>query len=327
MLRRSRGFTLIELLVVIAIIGVLIALLLPAIQQAREAARRSQCSNQLKQLGVAVANYEESYRQIPPGHVWQGIGNAPENGRDANWGASWLLRILPFVDQESLYDSYNQNLIARHLANTTTNLTKINTLICPSHTAIRQNLTQDFDGFAKGTYAGNFGANFQLAIADFGNSQYRGPFSAVMQYGATLPQISDGTSKTILASEIKVAESTGDGRGAWNWVAGPSFCGNGSRPVGLRLTPNKAGEATVGATGPVGELDEPPYSWNALIPPASRVDNPGANSIQGAQSYHAGGVNAVFFDGVVKFINNSVDEEVWLDALAIQDGGTLGELD
>src|SRR5688500_15342959 len=100
MKRKQRfGFTLIELLVVIAIIAVLIALLLPAVQQAREAARRSQCKNNLKQIGLALHNYEEIHKMLPPGAIWQGASGtpAPENGRDANWGATWVTMLLPTI--------------------------------------------------------------------------------------------------------------------------------------------------------------------------------------------------------------------------------------
>jgi prepilin-type N-terminal cleavage/methylation domain-containing protein len=92
---KRRGFTLIELLVVIAIIAILIALLLPAVQQAREAARRTQCRNNLKQLGLALHNYHDNYQMFPPGNVSSSVGG---------WGASWYMRILPFVDQAPLYN-------------------------------------------------------------------------------------------------------------------------------------------------------------------------------------------------------------------------------
>src|SRR5204863_456289 len=96
--RRKAGFTLIELLVVIAIIGVLIALLLPAVQQAREAARRTQCRNNLKQLGLALHNYENVFNRLPPGGT-RPAGSAITNGSNNNWGTNWITRILPYFDQ------------------------------------------------------------------------------------------------------------------------------------------------------------------------------------------------------------------------------------
>ncbi len=99
--RQARGFTLIELLVVIAIIAILISLLLPAVQQAREAARRSQCRNNMKQIGLAMHNYESTHGVFPSGRL--------ERPGDTKW-VSWGVMILPYVDQAPLYNQYNQNL-------------------------------------------------------------------------------------------------------------------------------------------------------------------------------------------------------------------------
>src|SRR5690606_23201980 len=98
--RRSRGFTLIELLVVIAIIAILIALLLPAVQQAREAARRTQCRNNLKQMAIAMHNYHDSHRAFPPGCMHSAV---PRSGSGHSFGPSFYGMILPFIDQAPLY--------------------------------------------------------------------------------------------------------------------------------------------------------------------------------------------------------------------------------
>ena len=101
--RARRGFTLVELLVVIAIIGILVALLLPAVQAAREAARRTQCTNNLKQLGLAVHNYENTNKELPPG------GLTPTGG---SYGHSWWVRILPYIEQGNVYDKFDQRKAA-----------------------------------------------------------------------------------------------------------------------------------------------------------------------------------------------------------------------
>jgi prepilin-type N-terminal cleavage/methylation domain-containing protein len=108
---RRRAFTLIELLVVIAIIAILVALLLPAVQQAREAARRAQCKNNLKQIGIGIANYEETHKVLPPGQIHNGRGNAADTHvaqRDVLNHTAWLL-LLPFLDQEPLFNEIDFN--------------------------------------------------------------------------------------------------------------------------------------------------------------------------------------------------------------------------
>lgn len=123
---RSRGFTLIELLVVISIIGILIALLLPAVQSAREAALRLQCSNNLRQIALAVANYEVSFRTLPPGNITEG----PCCGTKS--GATWTLSILPQLEQQALFDRYNFKAFNEDAPNKTVRETFMAAYVCPS---------------------------------------------------------------------------------------------------------------------------------------------------------------------------------------------------
>jgi prepilin-type N-terminal cleavage/methylation domain-containing protein/prepilin-type processing-associated H-X9-DG protein len=126
--QRLRGFTLIELLVVIAIISLLIALLLPAVQAAREAARRSQCVNNLKQIGLALANYEQAMKFLPPGY----ISNFDASGNDTGPGWGWATMLLPQLEQPALFNSINFNLAIEVPANQTSRLVLINSFLCPS---------------------------------------------------------------------------------------------------------------------------------------------------------------------------------------------------
>src|SRR5262245_11458998 len=128
-----RAFTLIELLVVIAIIAVLIALLLPAVQSAREAARRAQCTNNLKQLGLAVHNYVSSQNVLPPEDMWMAATmSSPGNG-SWGWNASWPVMLLPSLEQQPLYNAFNVSWTPDYVVNqTTVAFNALAVLLCPS---------------------------------------------------------------------------------------------------------------------------------------------------------------------------------------------------
>ncbi|MFG0240562.1 MAG: DUF1559 domain-containing protein [Gimesia chilikensis] len=317
-MQTRRGFTLIELLVVIAIIAILIALLLPAVQQAREAARRSTCKNNLKQLGLAMHNYHDTHRTFPPGAVWYGIGSAPENGRDANWGTTWVVQILPFMDQANLYNNYNMSLNARSANASSTDSVlraKIPSLICPSQPGVdRSNLSQDFNGFSKITYAASVGAGSTLTRSDYTNPNRRGFFSAVAQNGAKIRDVTDGSSNSIMLSEIVVGISSGDDKGAWGWCTGALFSGRNSNGI---LTPN----AKV--------LDRTPYASNNTSDKnfnrRNSPDDINAGSGQAARSFHVGGVHATMGDGAVRFLSENIDQNTYLNLLSISDGNVIGE--
>ncbi|MFI4875447.1 MAG: DUF1559 domain-containing protein [Blastopirellula sp. JB062] len=179
------GFTLVELLVVIAIIGVLIALLLPAVQQAREAARRMQCTNNLKQLGLAVHNYHDTFRVIPPSEIWK-------SGRSTNWGSGVLM--LPFLEQSSLHDELNpmgdavpevddQPLLA----------TRVDAFICPSCPGDDTNFA--FNGFGKSNYLPSQGVFW----AKYHDSPYTEP--------CRFAKITDGLTQTLMFGERFLGET------------------------------------------------------------------------------------------------------------------------
>ncbi|MBD3672419.1 MAG: DUF1559 domain-containing protein [Planctomycetaceae bacterium] len=323
---KKRGFTLIELLVVIAIIAVLVALLLPAVQQAREAARRSSCKNNLKQLGLALHNYHDSHNQFPPGAIYQPLtpGGAPENGRDARWGATWVISLLPFIDQAPLYAQYDFTQIARTgngtplTANNLVTRQKLVSMNCPSHPAVNTFLTQDFDGFAKGNYAASTGAGGTFNRNDSRNTQTRGLFSAVEQFGGNFSDMLDGSSNAIALGEIINVDSGGDDRGAWGWASGPLFSGRARTGTPERfLTPNS------------NDIDCSPYAWNnSTARPVNLRNNPdctGANAGTGARSFHTGGVHFTLGDGSVRFISENIDRTTYLNLLSVADGQPIGE--
>ncbi len=315
LMQPRKGFTLIELLVVIAIIAILIALLLPAVQQAREAARRTQCKNNLKQLGIALHNYSDTHRSFAPGAIFMGTGTVPESGRDANWGATWVVMILPFIEQGNLHDTYDFSTTARNNNDNANSPLRADlaAMKCPSHPEVTSLLTQDDNGFAKGNYAACVGAGSLLERDDFNDSQ-RGCFSVVGQFGARFGDVTDGTSNSVLLSEIVAVNSGGDDRGAWGWSTGATFCGRAypggtSDPV---LTPNTK-----------DAVDASHYSWNNTSDGNfNRRSNPdaAANGGVAARSFHSGGVQACMADGAVRFFSDSIDQNTYVGLLGIQDG-------
>ena len=318
-----RGFTLIELLVVIAIIAILVALLLPAVQQAREAARRSSCKNNLKQLGLAMHNYHDVNRQFPPAAINLTAGPGTENCRHADWGATWVLMTLPFIEENAMYDQYNFNERARTGNATSGNnqitRMRIDTMMCPSHPQNWSLLTQDFTGFEKGNYGANAGAGWLLEMDDFNNGSKRGPFSVVGQWGAKFRDITDGTSNTVLMSEIITGVGGGDDKGAWGWCSGPTFNGrnrcNGSTEY--ILTPNT--ERTTDCSHYASNNNS-----DGVFGKRNNPDRAADGGVA-ARSYHKGGVQATLADGTVRFISENIDSSIWMNLLAIGDGNVLGE--
>ncbi|MEQ9070724.1 MAG: DUF1559 domain-containing protein, partial [Gimesia chilikensis] len=151
---RPRGFTLIELLVVIAIIAILIALLLPAVQQAREAARRTSCKNNLKQLGLGLHNYHDTHGCYPPGYIYR----PGASGNQLGFG--WVAMILPMIDQANLYNEFNFNLPIFDAANLTAREKQIPGLLCPSDSVSENNFVEmgsSAERYAMGCYVANFG--------------------------------------------------------------------------------------------------------------------------------------------------------------------------
>ena len=314
------GFTLVELLVVIAIIGTLVGLLLPAVQAARESARRSSCQNKLRQLGLAMLNYADANKRLPQGCSTVVTSGTSLSERDANSGATWVVFVLPFIEQASLASQYTHSVWSRDATNNAITKTRLAELLCPSHPPVVTLFSQaatgaanpsGFVGFAKGNYAANVGSH---QFDSFFTATRKGPFSVRGIYGAKWSDITDGTSKTILASEIANAEAGGNGddRGAWGWSTGPTF--SGVSPWGGVLTPNT-----------LSFMDWSPYSNNDVTNPIfhlrSETDCCGGVA---ARSFHLTGCNFVFGDGAVKMITDTIDRTTYQRLLAIADGNVAG---
>lgn len=193
MIKRRKGFTLIELLVVIAIIGVLVALLLPAVQQAREAARRAACKNNLKQIGISLHNYHDLHRTFPPGYTYR-RGSQNENAAGFGWGAL----ILPQLEQTAIYNQFNWNLAIWDPGNEPPRARHLAIFLCPSDPVSSGQFVEmgpTPEKYAMGCYVGSFGP----PDLDATQEKRDGMFSRNSSTRAA--DVRDGLSNTLMAGE------------------------------------------------------------------------------------------------------------------------------
>ena len=350
--RKPRGgFTLVELLVVIAIIGILVALLLPAVQAAREAARRMECGNNLKQLGIAMHNYHDTYKTFPstPGAP---TSETPTGRFNQSWLAwSALAKLLPYVEQEPLANridwryrwdsdqggSVNNSVVAR---------SRIETYLCPSDGASNIQYTANMGPTSYGFSAG--------PSSSWDPDQFR-PGIAALNTEIRIRDITDGTSNTLCASELKIGRNTGQWdptvrpREEWYRVVTGSRLQRSNNDAGRvwRATPahiqaiKQYYEQTCLAmfdsgSGWNGSSDEQgrfwaagrvywgPYFTTLVKPnagPSCDVDNSVTDiDVKEPSSYHPGGVQAAMCDGSVRFISETIDQANWIAAGSIDDG-------
>ena len=347
-MRRSRAFTLIELLVVIAIIAVLIALLLPAVQAAREAARRSQCINNMKQIGLALHNYHSVQDTFPIGEMRPGYGPNGINGAWQYWGCLALL--APYMEQGSAFNSLNfMYSAASDPANQTTLNMKVASFLCPSDGRADKSIQNNYKA-STGTYAkiqkggGNNGQGSGLPT--------NGLFTVDLCYG--IRDCTDGSSNTIAFAEqlggdgIRAKWSPSDGWGGgigiWNLTtAGDPVTGNAQIEFALfkqfetQCDLNGYGKANVteanwaGRWWTVGGFNL--SLFNTIQPPngqhvmGCRTDCsadcwPEQNGPAMATSQHPGGVNFLMADGSVRFIKNTVAQQTYM-GLGTRNGGEV----
>jgi prepilin-type N-terminal cleavage/methylation domain-containing protein/prepilin-type processing-associated H-X9-DG protein len=329
-----RAFTLIELLVVIAIIAVLIALLLPAVQAAREAARRIQCVNNMKQLGLAFHNYHSINNSLPPGRIWVSTGGSFPTIFSGQQNTPWFVMMLPQFEQQNLANSFNYSLGSEgpnaplplgFVSNVTVASTRVAAFQCPSDTSQQFQIPTTYVGGAlsgpimtKGNYAvawGNvtWGQNFVTLPAGVTYLQ-----SAFGHLGnISFATITDGTSNSVFMAEVLQA-GLNDVRGLmWDPIAGGSS-------FMTRYTPNGSIDY-LGQPGVVGDYIENPFCTNDPVHQLPCTGGAGDSSaFSGSRSRHAGGVNCLMGDGSVKFVKSSISSPTWIAVNSINGSEVIG---
>lgn len=296
---KHRGFTLVELLVVIAIIGVLIALLLPAVQQAREAARRMQCSNNLKQIGLALHNYHDTYGAFPSGTIIP--TNPPANPSWASSGPAgwvWSSLILPFIEQPALHDqlgvtegdwAFNQYQAAQ---------TTLNAFRCPSDIGPDlndrswwDNRTDDSHQIAYSSYKAINTHGYPQVSATGSGSYKKATGAFYVNSGTSFRDITDGTSNTLAVSESAYRPIYSRSGGVWA-ASVDSDTGN---PRDALM------DNVMGGSVKINQVEFADDTYN--IPGWAKM----YMVMTAPNSYHPGGVLAVKFDGSVKFLSETID--------------------
>jgi len=306
--RRPRhGFTLVELLVVIAIIGILIALLLPAVQAAREAARRTQCTNNLKQLGLGMHLFADVHDRLPPAVVIP-LPRGPDWPAMERFNLFYL--ILPYIEQNSLSEQFDRTTSVYLEPNLLPREVEIPTYICSSDSASGRKIDFGFGPFSLGNYA------IAISVDGWHNPNNSWTFDSptarrpALYVNSTvrLVKIKDGTSNSIVLSEM-ITASAGDDidpdvdiRGHWGDTFGCSFSG--------MFTPNSSlGDACQ------SNCKDDPLNGTPAQPYASPYWGHWANA---ARSRHPGGVNVTKADGSVHFFTETVDIDIWRNLISIE---------
>ena len=333
---KLRAFTLVELLVVIAIIGILIALLLPAVQAAREAARRSQCSNNLKQAGLALHNYHDSFKVFPPALLNNGRVTATTRLRD--WPdpqlvlntTGWAM-MLPYIEQAAAYGQYdfrycssasNPNSGGALAGAITVNLpitsARYQFLECPSDPSIGENSSSTSGFYARNAYRACYLFNTGV-FTDYNGDYAIYAASTDVRLGvfghngaAKIATISDGTSNS-----IALGESAGGATGKTSTSYGPwGLCGCHTSVHG-RIVGNNTRPLTYAASHPM-------YGNNANFINTAGVVYTGRTYAWVFSSKHPGGANFVMADGSTRFLAETIDYVTWMRLGYIRDGEPVG---
>ena len=326
MVRRRSGFTMIELVVVVAIISVLIALLLPSVQSAREAARRTQCTNNLVQLGIALENYESTNLVLPPGVVDR-VGPVVETPTSYQFG--WICQILPYFEQKNVYNHFNFSAGVYTLTNVTARTVTISVLLCPSdgRRSGWGNRAQNFGVGPPGATLMNLPDASTTAFAACHND-VEAPIDAnnngvfFLNSHVRLDEIEDGLAHTIFLGEKR---TPGDELG---WASGSrATLRNTGTPINETvLDPSDLTPFLTNLTGV-----EEPTNANEIVPVPDPAVPPAARAAQGPipvgsfSSSHPLGSNFLFGNGSVRFLRTTINPRVFRLLGNRRDGEPIGD--
>ncbi len=332
MSRTRTGFTLIELLVVIAIIGVLVALLLPAIQAARESARRSQCSNNMRQIGVAMITFHDARGRYPSAYETRPGGAMGErNAETGDAGPGWtcLFQILPFLEGTTAMEQFNLTLPAWHANNAEAAKQVIGTYLCPSVSnqtvsyEVRDEAGNRLAEFSRATYVANAG---QIAVWERPEANLsriaNGPL--FRDSALRMKDITDGTSRTIFMGEQTPSHSDS------TWVAivlgavtcpteyyAHAHCEGAAPQINVHSGPDHFHEHDHDHDHEHGDGDDDHDDEGAIHPP-----NHSHGYVDQMVSDHPGGCNILFGDGSVRFISDEIEPHLW-SAMSTRAGGEI----
>lgn len=307
-----QGFTLVELLVVIAIIGILIGMLLPAVQQVRMAARRIECGNQQRQMALAALNYESAYMTLPPGTQHSTSGN---NNTDLGW--SWRALLLPYIEQGSLANQFDMSLNLVDPINRPLLVTVVPTYVCPSDGELNTILFSRAGTISsKASYVGNGGAfldSFRPQLPQF--NAVLGRTLTTAYRGVELGRISDGTSNTMFTAEMLSFANVEGSNGAAtqhedingnrsNFVWDPALYGT--------MTPSGVVCCTLAQVRTGLGLINPPEDASILI----KRNSFGSN--------HVAGMNVAFMDGSTHYVNDTIEHNQLSYNDFLDGNGSLG---
>lgn len=306
------GFTLVELLVVIAIIALLIALLVPAVQSSREVARRLQCQNNMKQLGLALQSYHSSMGAFPPAITTQGTSSPISHNQNV-W-PGWTITVLPYLEQQTLHDAFNLTQPINAEANRLARGTRLNVMLCPSEPNASTECSRAGGGWARGNYGANIGMlspaatlsnNLPSGDPNLWNPNQRGIMGA--NEALSIASIRDGTSNTMLILELRVGLVPVDIRGTWalGQCGASSVCGYGNNVQPAIPGPN------VCAPGADDQNEGDTVVNLAIGEDRARRECMFLKSSPNWQSFprssHVGGIVVGFADGSVHYIGDYIE--------------------